>query len=97
MRRWRGRKPGRSPRRLSRRTEATLWMALALGVLLLAIPGLLDGLSDRARAVPYRLMDRDCADFATRAEATAFFRATGPGDPHHLDSDVDGKVCEWLP
>ena len=41
--------------------------------------------------------DRDCADFSTQAEAQAFFNATGPGDPHKLDSDGDGVACESLP
>lgn len=38
--------------------------------------------------------DRDCADFRTQAEAQAFFRAAGPGDPHRLDRDGDGLACE---
>ena len=41
--------------------------------------------------------DRDCADFATQAEAQAFFRSEGPGDPHGLDRDHDGRACEALP
>lgn len=41
--------------------------------------------------------DRDCSDFATQAEAQAFFEATGPGDPHRLDQDHDGVACESLP
>lgn len=43
--------------------------------------------------------DRDCGDFATQAEAQAFFIAAGgPGsDPHRLDGDSDGSVCESLP
>ena len=38
--------------------------------------------------------DRDCSDFATQAEAQAFFIAAGPGDPHRLDRDNDGIACE---
>ena len=38
--------------------------------------------------------DRDCADFATQAEAQAFFRSAGGGDPHGLDQDRDGRACE---
>jgi len=38
--------------------------------------------------------DRDCSDFATQAEAQAFFIAAGPGDPHRLDRDGDGIACE---
>ena len=41
--------------------------------------------------------DRDCGDFSTQAEAQAFFEAAGPGDPHRLDGDGDGVVCERLP
>jgi len=41
--------------------------------------------------------DRDCGDFSTQAEAQAFFEAAGEGDPHRLDSDGDGVVCESLP
>lgn len=43
--------------------------------------------------------DRNCSDFATQAEAQAFYEAAGgPGsDPHRLDSDGDGVVCESLP
>ena len=40
--------------------------------------------------------DRDCSDFSTQAEAQAFFDAAGAGDPHRLDSDGDGVVCESL-
>ncbi len=35
--------------------------------------------------------DRDCADFATQAEAQA---ALQPGDPERLDRDDDGIACE---
>lgn len=41
--------------------------------------------------------DRDCADFATQRHAQAFFEASGPGDPHRLDGDGDGRACEDLP
>lgn len=43
--------------------------------------------------------DRNCADFATHAEAQAFFIAAGGPvhDPHRLDGDDDGKACESLP
>jgi hypothetical protein len=44
-------------------------------------------------------VDRDCADFATQAEAQSFFvGAGGPAaDPHRLDADNDGVACESLP
>ena len=44
-------------------------------------------------------LDRDCGDFSSQAEAQAFFEAAGgpASDPHRLDSDHDGKVCESLP
>jgi hypothetical protein len=38
-------------------------------------------------------VDRDCPDFATQAEAQEFFRSQGPGDPHGLDEDGDGRAC----
>ena len=41
--------------------------------------------------------DKDCSDFATHAQAQAFFEAAGPGDPHRLDRDGDGIACETLP
>jgi micrococcal nuclease len=43
--------------------------------------------------------DRDCPDFATQAEAQAFFIAAGgpARDPHRLDGDHDGIACEALP
>ena len=39
--------------------------------------------------------DRDCADFQTPTEAQFFFRQAGPGDPHRLDEDGDGRACEY--
>jgi micrococcal nuclease len=43
--------------------------------------------------------DRNCASFATHAEAQAFFEAAGGPevDPHGLDRDNDGIACESLP
>jgi endonuclease YncB( thermonuclease family) len=41
--------------------------------------------------------DRDCGDFATQAEAQAFYQQAGPGDPHRLDGDGDARACESLP
>jgi len=43
--------------------------------------------------------DRNCTDFATHAEAQAFYEAAGgpASDPHRLDSDRDGIACEALP
>lgn len=42
--------------------------------------------------------DRDCGHFDTHAEAQAFFVAAGgpAHDPHRLDGDSDGLVCESL-
>ena len=39
--------------------------------------------------------DRDCADFATQAEAQAVLVAD-PTDPNGLDGDDDGYACESL-
>ncbi|OGY34225.1 MAG: hypothetical protein A3D99_04200 [Candidatus Andersenbacteria bacterium RIFCSPHIGHO2_12_FULL_45_11] len=43
--------------------------------------------------------DKDCPDFSTQREAQAFFEANGgpSSDPHNLDRDSDGRVCETLP
>jgi Excalibur calcium-binding domain len=41
--------------------------------------------------------DKDCADFATHAEAQTFYESAGAGDPHRLDRDGDGSACETLP
>lgn len=43
--------------------------------------------------------DRDCKDFQTQDQAQQFFlEAGGPNDdPHGLDRDGDGIVCENLP
>jgi len=40
--------------------------------------------------------DRDCGDFASQAEAQAFYEAAGgpASDPHRLDGNDDGVVCE---
>ena len=39
--------------------------------------------------------DRNCGDFATHAEAQAFYVAAGgsASDPHRLDRDRDGIGC----
>jgi len=43
--------------------------------------------------------DRDCVDFEKQKVAQAFFEAAGgpKNDPHRLDGDGDGIVCETLP
>lgn len=41
--------------------------------------------------------DYDCSDFSTQEEAQDFFEEAGSGDPHNLDRDSDGVVCESLP
>jgi endonuclease YncB( thermonuclease family) len=46
---------------------------------------------------PASAQDRDCSDFDTQAEAQAFFERAGPGDPHRLDADDDGKACDANP
>lgn len=42
---------------------------------------------------------RDCSDFATQADAQAFFTQNGgpQNDPFNLDVDNDGQACEGLP
>ncbi len=43
--------------------------------------------------------DKDCSDFSTQLQPQTFFRAQGgpASDPHNLDRNRDGKVCESLP
>ena len=43
--------------------------------------------------------DKDCGDFKTQSDAQEFFISQGgpSSDPHKLDRDGDGKVCESLP
>ncbi|MDC3417432.1 thermonuclease family protein [Aquibacillus salsiterrae] len=43
--------------------------------------------------------DKNCSDFNTQDEAQAFFEAAGgpDQDPHNLDGDGNGVVCESLP
>ncbi len=40
--------------------------------------------------------DRDCGDFRSHEQAQRFYEAAGPGDPHRLDGDDDGRACESL-
>lgn len=49
--------------------------------------------------VPPEPADRNCSDFATQAQAQAFFDKWYPyyGDFADLDADNDGKACETLP
>jgi hypothetical protein len=41
-------------------------------------------------------LDCNCADFATQVKAQAFSEEFLPEDPHSLDVDKDGVVCEWM-
>ncbi|MES2135322.1 MAG: excalibur calcium-binding domain-containing protein [Patescibacteria group bacterium] len=43
--------------------------------------------------------DKDCKDFSTQSQAQEFFEKNGgpDSDPHNLDRDGDGRVCESLP
>lgn len=52
-----------------------------------------------ASAGPAHAADKDCSDFGTQRQAQLFFLdAGGPEhDPHRLDADGDGVVCESLP
>lgn len=46
----------------------------------------------------HAFVDKDCSDFDTQQQAQTFFENNNPGsDPHRLDSDGDGRVCETLP
>src|SRR5918992_2693658 len=50
-----------------------------------------------AAATPAAAQDRDCSDFDSQAEAQDFFENAGPGDPHRLDADHDGRACDSNP
>jgi MYXO-CTERM domain-containing protein len=60
----------------------------ALTVAVLTVAGTLP-LAGAAHAQP----DRDCADFASQAEAQEALDGTG-GDPERLDANDDGVACE---
>lgn len=64
------------------RIAATLVLALAITL---------------AAATPGAAQDRDCSDFDSQAEAQDFFENAGPGDPHRLDADDDGRACDSNP
>lgn len=51
------------------------------------------------RILPSGTLDKDCSDFKTQKEAQSFFLSNGgpSNDPHGLDRDGDGIVCESLP
>ena len=66
--------------------------ARALALLLAAI-----GLTGLIQAPASAIVDRDCSDFNTQSAAQTFYVNAGPGDPHRLDDDNDGRACETLP
>jgi endonuclease YncB( thermonuclease family) len=57
----------------------------------------LAALAALATPTPASAQDRDCSDFGSQAEAQAFYDQAGPGDPHRLDADGDGRACDSLP
>lgn len=59
-------------------------VSASVAVLLLAAP-------------PASAQDRDCSDFSSQSEAQDFYQQAGPGDPHGLDADGDGRACDSLP
>lgn len=66
--------------------------ARALALLLAAI-----GLTGLIQTPASAIVDRDCGDFNTQSAAQTFYVNAGPGDPHRLDDDNDGRACETLP
>lgn len=52
-----------------------------------------------APVVPTKPADKDCADFATQAQAQAWYLKYYPyyGDFARLDGDNDGRACDLLP
>ena len=64
----------------------------------LALAILLAWLAGSLAAAPTLAADKDCSDFNNQAQAQAFFDNHNPSqDPHNLDGDGDGRVCETLP
>lgn len=52
----------------------------------------------QAPAAPAQAADMDCGDFSSQRAAQLFFLSHSPGsDPHRLDADGDGVVCESNP
>jgi micrococcal nuclease len=78
--------------RQARERERGLWAPSAC-----AEPGVRPAPEPAPRAAPAG--DRDCSDFATQAEAQAYFRRRGgpQADPDRLDGDHDGQACDSLP
>ena len=57
------------------------------------------GVSLLAATPAQAFIDKDCGDFATQADAQAFYLNSGgpAADPHRLDAEGDGLACETLP
>ena len=94
----RARQSERDVQRARRRMTKAHW--LLAGILIGAAAGGYWAVGlPRNLSTAYRLLviDKDCSDFSTHAQAQAFFEAQGPGDPHRLDRDHDGSACETLP
>lgn len=49
--------------------------------------------SDADSALRAQSEDMNCSDFPTHKAAQIFFEASGPGDPHELDGNRDGRAC----
>jgi hypothetical protein len=75
-------------RRIGRQAGIFVCFLLMIGMALIGPLGCGDDNDD----------DRNCDDFASQAEAQAFFLAQGgpSRDPHGLDADNDGIACEEL-
>lgn len=76
-----------------RRTALLGVTGLVTGLVTTLVAALLIGLG----APSAHAADRDCDDFETQAEAQRFYENNGPGDPHRLDGDGDGRACDSLP
>lgn len=50
-----------------------------------------------ARSAEPKLTRVSCSDFDNQAEAQAFLASHTVNDPHRLDADKDGLICEQLP
>ncbi|MBI5152858.1 MAG: excalibur calcium-binding domain-containing protein [Parcubacteria group bacterium] len=74
--------------------KSIIWILIVSAL----VSGLLWLLLGNRNVSSTKLKDYDCSDFRTQREAQTFFESNGgpSSDPHNLDGDKDGKVCESL-
>lgn len=80
-----------------RQSPPWVWVALIAAVVM--VGGLIAVASLQGGGEPdnSEFVDRDCSDFSFQQDAQVVYEGAGDGDPHRLDDDGDGIVCELLP